>query len=126
MSEKKNQKKIPKNKLKTNLIKKNTGSKSLGESLLILDLDSFSKCVKTFLLSRGQEFKVSLLNLNSANSKFHHIDFLLSQQLLDVLVINESRLTEDVDESFFVFPSYKLFRRGRGKGSGGGLLVYQH
>ena len=69
-------------------------------------------------------FKISLLNINGIRNKFGEIIFILNKQLVDVLVINESKLTPLDDTSTFQHLNYELLRRDRLTDKGGGVLVY--
>ena len=84
----------------------------------------FEKQSTCFLTKHSRNLKISALNINSIQNKIGDILFLLNQQLIDILVIGESKLDETKDESLYQHPSYELYRRDRvGKG-GGGLMVY--
>ena len=65
---------------------------------------------------------VALLNINSLCSKLIDIQFMLEQQCVDILVINETKLDENDDQSHFEFDHYLCFRRDRKK-QGRGLGV---
>lgn len=51
------------------------------------------------------------------------IAFILSKQLLDILLINESKLDNNDDDSLFNNDNYMMFRRDR-TASGGGIVLY--
>jgi hypothetical protein len=65
-----------------------------------------------------------LLNINLIENKFQDINFILEKQLVDILVINGSRISSDVNSSRFEINNYKLIRRDRGEDSSGDLLIY--
>ena len=50
--------------------------------------------------------------------------FLLNQQLVDILVINETKLDEKDDISQLEHPSYSILRRDRLINKGGGVMTY--
>ena len=62
--------------------------------------------------------KVSFLNSRSIKNKFHNILADTSLLRSDIIVLTETWLEEDDDESMYVIPGYdgNLNRRGRGKG----------
>ena len=65
-----------------------------------------------------------MLNINLIENKFQDINFILEKQLVDILVINGSRISSDVNSSRFEINNYKLIRRDRGEDSSGDLLIY--
>ena len=56
--------------------------------------------------------------------KIADILFLLNGQLVDVLVINESKLNEKHDDSTFEHPCYENYRLDRQNSGGGGVMAY--
>ena len=88
-------------------------------------LDStFNSEISHFSLSHNQEFIISSLNICSLRNKFHLIEFILNDQNVDILVINETRLTKNDDDSNFINPFYHMLRRDRELNGGGGVIVY--
>lgn len=65
-----------------------------------------------------------MLNINLIENKFQDINFILEKQLVDILVINGSRISSDVNSSRFEINNYKLIRRDRGEDSSGDFLIY--
>lgn len=86
--------------------------------------NSFEKTATTFLSKHWSNLKIAALNINSIEQKFVDILFVLNQQLVDVLVIGESKLNERLDESLFQHPSYETLRRDRVISGGGGVLIF--
>ena len=84
----------------------------------------FEDEVTSVLKDTKNNFKISLLNINGIRNKFGEIVFILNKQLVDVLVINESKLTPLDDTSMFQHLNYELLRRDRLTDKGGGVLVY--
>ena len=85
----------------------------------------FNKKVLAYFKSYSLDFNVALININSILNKFNDISFILDKRCLQLLVINETRLTADHDDSIFQHVSYTMHRRDRGLGSrGGGVIVY--
>ena len=63
------------------------------------------------------------LNINSINSKFDHMKFLLQEKVY-ILVLTETKLDNYFPTNQFVIEGYsKPFRLDRNR-NGGGLLVY--
>ena len=57
-------------------------------------------------------------------NKFYDIVFILNKQLLDIFVLNETKLDEHVDSSLFEHQFYAMLRRDRHKNGGGGIIVF--
>jgi hypothetical protein len=68
-------------------------------------------------------FTVVHLNINSVVSKLCHIEKLLLANLIDILVLQESKIGDSVPNKLHDFPNYNVIRRDRLKG-GGGILFY--
>ena len=94
----------------------NTAFSSTTESTLIKDVVEFTS-------NNARSFKTGLLNINSLHSKMHEISFLLDKGLLDVLVLNETKLDSTIDSASYENSRYDLFRRDRTR-HGGGIIVY--
>ena len=84
----------------------------------------FEASSSIFLKKHIKNLSIATLNINSIVSKFNDLLFLLNDQLVDVLSINESKLTSSDDLSTFEHPNYDLLRRDRQINGGGGVLVY--
>jgi hypothetical protein len=82
-----------------------------------------SEC-SNYLNKYDKNFSIGLLNINSIESKFHDVAFILKKQLLDILVINETKLTDKTDSTLFESINYDLIRRDRLKNKGGGIIVF--
>lgn len=71
--------------------------------------------------------KIGLININSLLNKTNEIWFMLDKQLLDILVINETKLNNLVDDSLFIHIHYHMIRRDRNDDDGcrgGGVMVF--
>ena len=66
-----------------------------------------------YLKQFKKNLSVATLNINSAVSKINDVFFLLNQQLVDILFINETKLDEKDDISQLEHPSYSILRRDR-------------
>ena len=91
------------------------------------EYNDFKTSFSTFITSQLYSclFKIALLNINSLLNKFHDLTFVLDQQLVDILVINETRLTDRVCDTHFKHRYYSFYRRDRGMdSSGGGIMVF--
>ena len=103
----------------------NTG---LNESGIINDVSNlnhadFQNRTTNFLKNFSKNLIISSLNINSLQHKFSHISFILDQQLVDILVLNETKLNSTHCNSQFENVNYQMIRRDRGSG-GGGIMVY--
>jgi exonuclease III len=47
------------------------------------------------------KFTIVFINLYSLRYKFHQIEFILNEELVDILVINETKLTRNDDSVHF-------------------------
>ena len=72
-----------------------------------------------------QKFNFLLININSilGPDKFTGVKSLLDLNLIDLLVVVESKLGDDVSDLIFDFSNYNIVRRDRIKGAGG-LLIF--
>ena len=73
--------------------------------------------------NKSKDFCILHININSIFTKFSEIYEILSLQLYDVLLINESKLDEHIPDSFCSHVNYHMIRRDRNR-NGGGLLIY--
>lgn len=86
--------------------------------------DNFQTQARNFIHTHKNNLLIASININSIRNKFHHIEFLLNEQYLDILVINETRLTKNDDDQNFLNPFYYCHRRDRETDSGGGIMVF--
>jgi hypothetical protein len=63
------------------------------------------------------------LNINSLRYKFCELQGLLSDRLVDILCIAETKLDDNFSSQLFSVDGYRLFRKDR-NASGGGLVMY--
>ena len=65
------------------------------------------------------------LNVNSINGpeKRHGADVILSSDIFDMVIFQESKLGENTPDQSFDYPNYNMIRRDRVAG-GGGLMVF--
>ncbi len=83
----------------------------------------FESDVSNYLLKYNNNLSVGVLNINTIINKFHDITFILSKQLLDIFIINESKLNKDIDDSLFTMNNYDIIRRDRLTDGGGGVVA---
>ena len=83
----------------------------------------FQSSVRNFLKSHTDKLPVVLLNINSLVNKFHDILPMLNDNSLDILVLNETKLNDQDDSSFFEHQFYDMLRRDRQLKGGGGIIV---
>jgi hypothetical protein len=67
---------------------------------------------------------VSMLNINAISNKFSELIFILNLNLVDILVINETKLSSLNDSAPYEHHQYAHYRRDRGTGSGGGIMLF--
>jgi hypothetical protein len=120
-----------------------TDTSTSSEDISLLDTGFIGKTsnvtgleseVSSFLLGHSGSLSVGLFNINSIHSKRHEIDFLLDNQLVDILVLNETRLDEGEDMKEYLKQHYKLEYRHRPRANkrekqtrgcnGGGIMIY--
>lgn len=63
-----------------------------------LGLKSFKDQVQKFCIDNKLKFSIALLNINSIVNKFDDIVFILNNQLVDIFVINETKLNQAIDD----------------------------
>lgn len=88
---------------------------------------SLKRIVLSYLKPYKGNLTVALLNINSLRSKLVEIQFMLEEQSVDILVLNETKLDVNDDQSLLEFDNYHCLRRDRkkqGRGLGGGIIVY--
>jgi hypothetical protein len=66
---------------------------------------------------------ISHLNINSVKNKFTEIHNILSEKLVDMLILSETKLDHSYNNNIYNFPGYKMERKDRNK-HGGGILIY--
>jgi len=84
----------------------------------------FESSISSYLNKFRNNLRVASLNINSLEKKYNDILFILNEQLVDVLVINETKLNEKSDDSIFEHDAYETYRLDRQLSAGGGVLVY--
>ena len=83
----------------------------LNESEIInevsnVNIADFRNITTNFLKNNQNHLTISNLNINSLQHKFAHISFILDQQLVDILVINEKKLNKNNCSSQFENSNY--------------------
>jgi hypothetical protein len=64
------------------------------------------------------------LNVHSLVPKREQVEHLLCNSNVDCLGLSETRLTSSSPKAAVSLPEYKTFRKDRGQGRGGGVLMY--
>ena len=67
--------------------------------------------------------KMSCLNIVSLTNKFDEVEYLLSDQLLDIMALNETRLDETITDNMIDVDGYDIVRKDRNR-NGGGVCFY--
>lgn len=70
------------------------------------------------------EFMVLHLNINSIFNKLHEVNEILNLKIVDIFMINETKLDSSVPISFYNHPSYNILRLDRQDKGGGGEIVF--
>jgi len=91
-----------------------------NSSNLVPELDI---CDKIAINMNSGSFHMLLLNINSIYNKYEHIYDILNKTNVDIIALNEVKLSNDVPDKLYLHPKYKLLRRDR-NANGGGIMVY--
>jgi hypothetical protein len=80
--------------------------------------DSATKKMSTILSDRSwrlhpRNFLAAHLNINSYRYKFDEIKELLSDKIVDIFFVAESKLDATFNDNLFIAEGYKLLRRDR-------------
>ena len=108
----------------SNILNACANESTLADDCSEANKQDFGNSAKTFCKKYSAHFIISLLNINSLKNKFSDISFLLNQQQVDILVINETKLNDLIDDSIFENVFYQMIRRDRPDSGGGGILVF--
>ena len=73
--------------------------------------------------SNKDRLAIIYLNVNSVREKMCNIYRILTLEMYDIVLLNETKLDDTVPLCFYQNHQYKMFRRDRGR-AGGGLLVF--
>ena len=87
-------------------------------------MSPFQKNIQTFVSQQSTKLRIATYNINGLNNKFSEIEFLLEQQMVEILVINETKINKSHDDKLFENPHYHFYRRDREENQGGGIAVY--
>ena len=79
------------------------------------------KCLSLVPQARG--FKIASLNIASLLAHIDELRLLMADKNLDVLAINETRLSDLIDDSCIHIQGYDIVRRDRNR-NGGGVCLY--
>lgn len=69
-------------------------------------------------------FSILHLNINSLFSKAKDLNEILDTGLHDIVILNETKLQQNVPLSFCTNTNYKILRRDRINCGGGGVMVF--
>lgn len=89
----------------------------------ISERDHFQTAVLNFIKRFESKFRIGVLNINSLYHKLDGISFLLNHQVVDLLIINESKIDVNTDDKSIEFANYLTHRLDR-TNKGGGIAVY--
>ena len=78
------------------------------------------KCLSLVPQARG--FKIASLNIASLPAHIDELRLLMADKNLDVLAINETRLSDSIDDSCIHIQGYDIVRRDRNRNGGGVCL----
>ena len=79
-------------------------------------------CVKS-LVPQTRGFKIASLNIASLPAHIDELRLFMADKNLDVLAINETRLSDSIDNSCIHIQGYDIVRRDRNR-NGGGVCLY--
>ena len=75
------------------------------------------------LVPQARGFKIASLNIASLPAHIDELRLLMADKNLDVLAINETRLSDSIDDSCIHIQGYDIVRRDRNR-NGGGVCLY--
>ena len=78
------------------------------------------------IVPKGRGFKMACLNINSLTKHIDELRIVLSNQCVDILAINETKLDGSICDNEVTVEGYNIIRRDRlanGR-SGGGICFY--
>ena len=76
------------------------------------------------LKSHANNLNLGHLNVNSISEfKFFHVKNMLTNNLLDILVLSETKIDDRYPDSQFYVKGFKLYRQDR-TNFGAGLIIY--
>ena len=78
------------------------------------------------IVPKGRGFKMACLNINSLTKHIDELRIVLSNQCVDILAINETKLDVSICDNEVTVEGYNIIRRDRltnGR-SGGGICFY--
>lgn len=74
-------------------------------------------------IANHRGFGIACLNIASLPKHIDELKLFMSDQVLDILAINESRLDESIPDSMVDIPGYQILRKDRNR-NGGGVVLY--
>lgn len=77
--------------------------------------------MQSFPKQRG--FKMASLNVVSLVKHYDEINLIMSDKVLDVLALNETRLNSTINDGIIHIEGYDLIRNDRSR-QGGGVCIY--
>ena len=79
--------------------------------------------VKEFYVKNRSHFKMAHININSIRNKFHPFKEIMTENVFDMLSIQETKIDSSFPDAQFQIPYYKLYRNDL-KCDEGGLMMY--
>ena len=78
------------------------------------------------IVPKGRGFKMACLNINSLTKHIEELRVVLSNQCVDILAINETKLDDTISENEITVDGYNIIRRDRTINGrfGGGVCFY--
>ena len=70
--------------------------------------------------------RYAFLNIHGLTSKIEEMRLILTERNFSVLCLSETFLSSYDSDNIYAVPYYRMIRRDRGYGCGGGLIVYIH
>ena len=66
---------------------------------------------------------MACLNIVSLTNKYDEVEYLLSDKLFDIMILNETRLDETITDNMVNIDGYDIVRKDRTQ-NGGGVCLY--
>ena len=77
----------------------------------------------SFYIANKSNLKIAHTNINSLRNKFEPLSEVLEKGLLDILIIQETKLDDTFLDGLFTVPGFKMYRKDVNS-STGGIIMY--
>lgn len=93
-----------------------------NECFILPTYENYTDKLNEFCKLHSNSLKICHLNVNSLFLKVIEIRTLLALNIFDIICLNETKLDNNIPDSFLKNPSYRIIRRDRVR-NGGGIMV---